>query len=126
MSSLSATARRVVGRTASRSCPPARTEHGFTLIETSASMFVAAVLLTVMIPFLISTTSTLTASGKLVTAQAEARLAIESMQLQVESASEVCLPLQYSSSGFSLRVLQIVSTSAGGGTLTDTYRWDQW
>lgn len=113
-------------RARSRSCKDWRGEGGFTLIETSASVFVAAVLLTVMAPFLISTTDSLTASGKLVTAQAEARLAIESMQLQVESASQVCLPSTYSSQGFSLRVLQIVSTSDSEGSLSDEYRWDQW
>jgi prepilin-type N-terminal cleavage/methylation domain-containing protein len=102
------------------------TDRGFTLVETIVTMFIATVLVSVMTPFLMATTTSLTVSGKLVQAQAQARLAIESMQLEVESASEVCLPTQFTSPGFSLRILQIVSTTDSGGSLTDNYRWNQW
>jgi prepilin-type N-terminal cleavage/methylation domain-containing protein len=103
-----------------------RTDQGFTLVETITVLFISTVLIAVMTPFLMATTTSLNTSSKLIQAQAQARLAIESMQLQVESASEVCLPTQFTASGFSLRILQIVSTSQTGGSLTDNYRWVQW
>jgi len=103
---------------------------GFTLIELVISM---ALLLIVMslLPSILSTTTTATSSERAVAAgAAQAELAMQNLDTQVASASQLCLPTQLTAptsgtpltagSGFALRIEQVTSAS------TSTWRWEQW
>ena len=93
---------------------------GFTVVETVVSM---ALMLLVMafLPSIIVTTTTATSSAEGTAAgAAQAQLAIQNLDAQVASASQVCLPTQLTnpssgtpltvSAGFALRVEQVESS----------------
>ena len=101
---------------------------GFTLVEMIVTMAIIMVVMT-LLPSILSTTSTATASAEgMVTGAAQAQLAIQSLDAQVASASQVCLPTQLTNptigspltatSGFALRVEQVESSTAN--------QWEQW
>jgi prepilin-type N-terminal cleavage/methylation domain-containing protein len=112
--------------TASRRLAAGRHSTGFTLVELVVTMMLTSIVLAAIIPTLEAVSGSITTSRQVLTGEAQARLAIENLETQVSSASEICLPTQLTAAGFTLRILEILSTTTSGGTLTTTYRWDQW
>lgn len=101
-------------------------DSGLTLVELLVAAVVTLLVLST-VPVLFETVSTSTASSSNISGSAaEARLALESLGAQVSSAAEICLPVQFTKAGFTVRIGQIVSTSGAGGALTTYGRWDQW
>ncbi|MGH9291624.1 MAG: prepilin-type N-terminal cleavage/methylation domain-containing protein [Acidimicrobiales bacterium] len=107
-------------------------EAGFSLVELVVAMAILLVIMAV-IPPLLETTTTVTSNAEgTVAAAAQARLAIENLEAQVGSAAAICLPTQLASSGttatsgFAVRVEQVVSASTTGAVTTQTTRWEQW
>jgi len=103
---------------------------GFTLIELVVSMTLVLVVVS-LLPSILSTTTTATSSAQSVVAgAAQAELAMQNLDTQVASASQMCLPTQLTApqsgtpltaaSGFALRIEQVTSAS------TSTWRWEQW
>jgi prepilin-type N-terminal cleavage/methylation domain-containing protein len=103
-----------------------RHSPGFTLVELIVTMMLLSIVMAAVIPTLVAVTGSITTSGQVLTGEAQARLAIQNLEIQVASASEICLPTQFTTAGFTLRILQVLSTTTSGGSLTTTYRWDQW
>jgi prepilin-type N-terminal cleavage/methylation domain-containing protein len=103
-----------------------RSDHGFTLIEVVLTTTITAVVLALVVPVLQAVFGAISTSNAVLSAEAQGRLALDNLSLQVSSAVEICLPTQFSSAGFTVRVLDVVSTTGTGGTLAHTYQWDQW
>ena len=103
-------------------------QSGFTLVEMVVTMALLLLIMLVL-PAILSTTTTATSTSEgTTTVAANAQLAIQNLDAQVASASQVCLPTQLTnpasgspltvSSGFALRVEQVESPT--------TNQWEQW
>jgi prepilin-type N-terminal cleavage/methylation domain-containing protein len=101
---------------------------GFTLVELVVAMALTLVVVA-LLPRILETTMTATSSAQgTATGAAQAELAIQNLDAQVASASQVCLPTQLTdptsgtpvtvTSGFALRVEQVESAT--------TDQWEQW
>lgn len=104
----------------------ARGDAGFTLVESVVAMMLTAVFMALVTPVLQSVSNALISSNTVLATEAQGRLALESLSLQVTSAIEICLPTQFSATGFTVRTLDVVSSTGTGSTLVETYQWDQW
>ena len=101
---------------------------GFTLIELLVSMTILLVVVGLLPSILESTMTATSAAEGGATGAAQVELAIQNLDAQVASASQVCLPTQLTdpasgtpvtvASGFGLRIEQMTSAS--------TYQWEQW
>ncbi|MHB1988089.1 MAG: PilW family protein [Acidimicrobiales bacterium] len=96
---------------------------GFTLVELIVAMAISMIVMSV-IPSLFETVTTATANTQgISTASEQAGLAIQSLDVQVSSASQVCLPTQLTATqtvteGWALRVEQLEASGP--------QQWEQW
>jgi Tfp pilus assembly protein PilW len=99
-----------------------------TLVELLVATTASLIILLVIPSVLETVTMSSTQSQGVASGAGQARLAIENLSRQVGSAIDMCLPTQLSSSGYTVRILQVLNTSTNTttGALTTTYRWDQW
>ncbi len=90
-------------------------------------MAVTLVIVALIPPLLETVTNSASTSEGISAGTGQANIAIENLTAQVVSADQICLPTQLTASGFTVRILQILSTSyTSAGAPVTTYRWDQW
>ena len=104
-----------------------RPDEGYlTMIEVVVTLLLTGLVLGLVTPLVQTVQGSFAASRQALAAEAQARLAVMNLTRQVTGAAAVCLPAQFTPTGFTLRVLAVVSTTTSGSTLTTTYRWEQW
>jgi Tfp pilus assembly protein PilV len=96
---------------------------GFTLVEMLVSMVITMVVFALLPPMLATVMGSTSASRGVAAGTSQARIAVESMVVQVGSASQICLPTTLTltgptvASGFAVRVLSLAFGKS---------QWDQW
>ncbi len=99
-----------------------RDAAGFTLVEMLVTMVITLIVVALIPPILEAVSNSTSNADSITAGTGQARLAIESMEAQVESASQLCLPDTLSNGtsvtpGFSLLALSLAYGKS---------EWDQW
>lgn len=109
------TVRRWTDRSASRAATvrprghPGCRDEGTTLVELLVTLLVTAIALSIVLPFVTAAGTASTTTTSVTTATAAARLALQSIEVEVGSASQICLPT-------SAAVASPGDSCTGGGT----------
>jgi len=105
--------------------PGSTPDGGFTIVELLISLLLTGLLLTLVPPLLSTVLSSTSTDEGIAAGAGQARIAIENINLEVGSASEICLPTSLTvtgpvvSSGFAVRVLTYAFGTGGE-------QWVQW
>lgn len=112
-----------------RRAAPARGAKGFTVVELVVVMLVAAVLMAVFIPFIGAISRGAQTTQAIQKATAEGRIALQSIQTQIGSASKVCLLDTSGTAPTASTACPSSTTPDGVQVLTGAYgseHWVQW
>jgi len=100
---------------------PAASDEGFTLVELIVVMLVSVILLALFVPFIGAVSKASTVTESLQEATAEGRIALEAIQGQVGSASQVCLLDTSGTAPTASPTCPSSTTSGGAEVLTDAF-----